>query len=664
MNDFAGTNWDDNEPAWPHPAREQLLLYVDGELTEGEAGRVKGHLESCWNCRARVARIEETIAEFIRFDEKALTPHLPPPPSHWRGFDARLKNLVEENGKPSLISRLRSLGAGLPLSFDRARLAVVIAVACGVVIFVVWMARAPEVSTSVLLKRSIQAETERLSRVAEPVVYRKLQVRRKTGGVEESIAWESWRSAKSNQFRQRVVSEGEPRFLPAGDPSSPSLIADLEQIFRANHMDLQRPLSAAAYAEWRARIRPRAETVTSASLAEDNPAEGQSDGLTLTTILDDMGADQAIVEASLIVRRADWHAVAQRLKVQDEGEFREYELRETAYEILPLQALTVFADIAPNSAPTEAPVASAAATAPPPLSVAPTEVDLREAEVAALYALHQSQADLGEQIEIAREAGSGIVVSGIVEQAERKQRLAEALKNIPLVSARIQTVEEAVMARQASQRSSTAGAIGEAGVGSATPPVSAVEETASVATQGANVFQRKLIEYISGKAGENHGPGQDINQKVSQFSNSAVSRASATLSTAWALRRLTERFVLAPDDKLNTTARQRIAEMMINHCARLKAQSHELHAQLRPVLALMAEEAPATAVAPSPTDSTRSEQALLVFRTVERISQLTYELAGGKGSSASTTGRSSRQLLADFERLDGELLRLEQLLAR
>ena len=40
-----------------HPPREQLLLYVDKELTP-RAARVETHLGACWSCRAQVSKIE------------------------------------------------------------------------------------------------------------------------------------------------------------------------------------------------------------------------------------------------------------------------------------------------------------------------------------------------------------------------------------------------------------------------------------------------------------------------------------------------------------------------------------------------------------------------------------------------------------------------------
>src|SRR5262249_15606167 len=157
-------------------------------------------------------------------------------------------------------------------------------------------------------------------------------------------------------------------------------------------------------------------------------------------------AVNAIIEATLTVRKSDWHTVAQRLKVQGENEVREYELSETGHEVLPLHALTVFADLAPTPSPVPAIIVAASpATSPAIIAKAsppPSEAEVKEAEVAAMYALHQARADLGEQIEVVREAGQGVIVSGLVETPEHKQQLMEALRDLPLVAARIQTIEE------------------------------------------------------------------------------------------------------------------------------------------------------------------------------------------------------------------------------
>jgi hypothetical protein len=61
-----------------HPTDRDLLLTADGELPDRHATRVRAHLATCWNCRARMAQIEETIVNFARAYHQALDPQLPP----------------------------------------------------------------------------------------------------------------------------------------------------------------------------------------------------------------------------------------------------------------------------------------------------------------------------------------------------------------------------------------------------------------------------------------------------------------------------------------------------------------------------------------------------------------------------------------------------------
>src|SRR2546428_1282518 len=177
-------NWDENgnHGQEAHPPPEQLMLYVDGELAPEEAARTESHLEACWVCRTRTVKIEAAITDFIEYHQMALTPRLTPPAGAWRRFDARLDRRAEEVGRPSWLSRLGArLGGGLRELFSvrvtPMRLAFCMAV---VVVAVVSfrLFRSPVVSASELLQRTMRAETARLSQVAEPVVYPKLQVRR------------------------------------------------------------------------------------------------------------------------------------------------------------------------------------------------------------------------------------------------------------------------------------------------------------------------------------------------------------------------------------------------------------------------------------------------------------------------------------------------------
>jgi Sigma-70, region 4 len=55
-----------------HLSDQELLLVVDGELSERDAGRAVAHLSTCWACMARKQDIEAAIGEFIRCGSKVI----------------------------------------------------------------------------------------------------------------------------------------------------------------------------------------------------------------------------------------------------------------------------------------------------------------------------------------------------------------------------------------------------------------------------------------------------------------------------------------------------------------------------------------------------------------------------------------------------------------
>src|SRR5271157_2001716 len=61
-----------------HLPDQELLLAADGELSARRAAQVHAHLAACWTCRARMAEIEGTIADFAKAHRQTLDPQLPP----------------------------------------------------------------------------------------------------------------------------------------------------------------------------------------------------------------------------------------------------------------------------------------------------------------------------------------------------------------------------------------------------------------------------------------------------------------------------------------------------------------------------------------------------------------------------------------------------------
>ncbi|MFZ3340757.1 MAG: zf-HC2 domain-containing protein [Terriglobales bacterium] len=68
----------DQNAASAHLSDQELLRAADGELSPRRADQVQAHLSACWDCRARMAEIEGTIADFARAHRHDLDHQLPP----------------------------------------------------------------------------------------------------------------------------------------------------------------------------------------------------------------------------------------------------------------------------------------------------------------------------------------------------------------------------------------------------------------------------------------------------------------------------------------------------------------------------------------------------------------------------------------------------------
>jgi hypothetical protein len=75
-----------------HPRDEELLMTTDSELSGRRATRIRAHLVSSWDCRARMAEIEDTIADFARVYRQDFGPELP----SIDGAGAQLKTKLAE----------------------------------------------------------------------------------------------------------------------------------------------------------------------------------------------------------------------------------------------------------------------------------------------------------------------------------------------------------------------------------------------------------------------------------------------------------------------------------------------------------------------------------------------------------------------------------------
>ena len=361
MDKLFGSERFENE--W-HPGEDDLLYYADGELSDAKSAEIKTHLEACWTCRAKTAKIQRTISSFIEYLNDGFIPNIDPPPMGWRTFAGKMDRVAAEAIQRPLLSRWRDSARsyfhwGLSVRWTASLLTTL-----GIAFALAHVQSVSPVSANQLIQRATEAQERRIQRVTHAVVYQKLRVQRRGAPPLEngSITWELWNDPTGDRFRQRVEDAKGRRLIDprpedtaeegAGGrnqrqrqehvfqapshlnlPEVPPILRELDQILRSNRMNQRSPLSPIGYASWRKSIHRQSEEVKETSLPDGEKA------LTLTTAALAPFTANSIVKAELVIRAADWHPVAQRLEVQGENGVRDYDLTETDFEVLASNAL-------------------------------------------------------------------------------------------------------------------------------------------------------------------------------------------------------------------------------------------------------------------------------------------------------------------------------------
>jgi len=564
-----------------HPPREMLLLFVDGELPAKETTQLETHLEACWPCRVKTKKIQEAIADIIEFDERVLTPRLNPPQG-WRNFDRQLRQLAAQSGSQSLKSRLfGSLNRFFPISHFFAiprswftplvrGLAAALALIL-VVTLVIHFKREPTVSASELLRNVTEAQAERIRSTAEPVLHQRLRVRRKdqasTGEVSATL--EIWNDTKNARVREFAIDSNQT--ASSTDSTSKTgaqevrnvVIGELAQVLAANHMDPQRPLSAASYQSWHNTLQRQQDEVTRSKLP------GGVDAVMLRTVPASPVNVGQIAEAVFIVRAKDWLPSELRLSVHAEAGNRVYELTEDLSEVWDLAQVdpkifaneTVASVPAPKASPQMSPVSSPLAKLNPgivPLVTQP--VATADLEVEALRLLNQVGADLGEQISVKRSPEGTLQVTGIVETAQRKTEIINALvpiTNNPAVRIEIQTVAEAV----AKQRH--------------TPTPSPSTRAVQIAGN-TMAAEPELRAYFARE-------GEDTDEAVRRFAGRMVGLSNRGMDHLWAMKRLLNQFSPEELHSLTPEARAKWVGLTRAHARSYQQSTQSLRRELQPI---------------------------------------------------------------------------------
>jgi hypothetical protein len=546
----------------PHVSDEQLLFALDGEMETGESAEVMAHLKACWSCRARSEQIEEAIASVVEYRD-LLAESITPISSGGRAkFVAQLQQLARSVGGPSLRSRIVGTVRALHDISRRALLRHVgisgLAMATLIVLLFARPWEPRKVSANELLENAQVSEVRALHTVARPVVYQKLSIRIGSEVVTRTI----YRDQDGMRQTDRVDVPGNneelsdtvhlPSRIEKRSESMQRANNELEQTFVQVHLNWKDPLSPATYKDWHNELDEKQDQV---SLTGNND-------LTLTTKTD----EGPIAEARLTFRMSDFHPIAATLLLHDT---RQVEITELAWDVLPLEAV----DPAIFSTEPMRPVdvtRSAELVQPSP---SPNDTELAESELQARVAIHAEGADLGEQIELDRDAlapkpSSGersVVVRGIVSTPERKNRLLAALQGIPHVVLRLQTVEEAATQKNedTADKSEGAGPQNEQGalVLESQAASESIEALPNEPSASAVIGRRALEQQL-----ERRYPKAE---ERAEFINRVVELVQEALAQAWALRRLRDRYGPETVAQLSRGSKQTLELLIRDHVSPL-----------------------------------------------------------------------------------------------
>ncbi|HLK67451.1 MAG TPA: hypothetical protein VKU19_28640 [Bryobacteraceae bacterium] len=180
------------------------------------------------------------------------------------------------------------------------------------------------------------------------------------------------------------------------------ILAQSDSVLNQARIDRARPLSVAPFREWHDSLKSREDSV--AALADEIRVQ------TTTT-------EGLISLATLTLARATYEPHAKHVELRD--------------------GIVIDVDSAP--AIPEAPVTESTAGVhephPAKAAIAAEERDALEVEVR--WALRRIDADLGEPLEI-QAAGDDLIISGTLDDAARRDQIAEALRGMARVSTRLQ----------------------------------------------------------------------------------------------------------------------------------------------------------------------------------------------------------------------------------
>jgi hypothetical protein len=612
-----------------HCSDESLLAHLDGELSLRRERAVKRHLATCWDCRARLAELEQQAESVTR----SLAEQRFPGSHHIEGAKRRFLEAREEFERGLRVPHEIDHG----LSFA-TRLSFAIAlVVLTVVAVALWRSsRKPDLGPREVLLRTQSFEAaqtrdapavHQFFRVeispiepALPVSVRHLDVWSESSGGRFAARWTNESGTLENAVwhpnpkQKYIYSSGASlRLLPQSISDLPELT--LEEIAGSGVSPEQlqngfmswlesqhwRPVSLASgmavFAGERG-VLLRADRIESA------------DGRTLIRVRAERESQGPKVEVTMDVDPASYRPLVQTIRFETRD--RVVEMKIVALETERLRADQIHAGLFEPDSDLMSSVIPRTPHSHKTAAVELSPAELAALEVDVLHHLDQIGAVLGEQASVSRAGKGRLLVQAIVDTDQRKEALLEALSDFngnQAVELRIRTMAEATAADVGARKNqSTAGRVilRELEITREPTPVFAELRQLFMESQ-----QSKRMNDQPNP--EPSGPDKQDDQ-IRRFAKKSLDESQQALLHAWALKHFIERF--SPDElkAMSPEAQAKWRSLIREHAEGFRRETEALRLDLQPVFYRNA-----------PTTKRQGDD--------EKRSTALSDVAGGKGAA-------------------------------
>lgn len=508
-----------------HLTPQQMLSYIDGELSRPEERKAEAHLHSCWTCLTELERLKTDIATILDAQKEQFAPALPPPPKPW----ASIENLIARGQSEQPVSMWSRLAAYLNTSLTPARLVVVSCLVTALAVFAYSIFRTRGVSAGEVLQRIQIADTQRSTITKGEVIRERVHIRKTVHGQDhpQVVNIDTWKSHSATYWN----------VAQSADPA-----ADLEARYKSHNIPVDLPLSSASIVSWRKAVGGEATVSRNGSNLNLSFAGSQDEG------------SGAVEQLSFLVQPKTWQVTQMTLDFADES----FEVTEDDYAVMPTSEVP--ADLLAYLEPPPLPQFTATLPALHPLtggvksSLHLPMVNLDKAELDVFTELHGLKADLGEPVTVTR-TNQAVQVGVWQLPPERQNELRAALAGQPGV----QVLVAAPRARLSDRLSA--------------------RSTASPATGGAPLH----IDVESGGDDQRLLKFFGNEEREQDFTNEAIATSTAILSHLYALRNLQAQFPVDRTLSLAPDENARLHALVQDHATAISTDLDALARRLAPV---------------------------------------------------------------------------------